>query len=382
MIGAPDRPVRTLFAIDELDLGGTEQQILELVRRLDRRRYAPLVVCFRPGRVSREIEDAGVPVTALRKRATVDPGLVLRLRNLMRRQRIELVQTYLIGANTWARMAAVLAGVPVIVSSERNVDMWENAYKPAVARFLDRWTRATVANSEAVKAYLVRKGLPAGKVRVIYNGVDLARFDLLATPETTKQDLGIPPHHAMVLLLTRLEPPKAPEVFLKAASRLAPHWPAVSFVVVGGGSLEQPLAHQARALGLEGRVVFTGPRRDVARILAACDVSVLCSLKEGMSNTVMESMAVGKPVVATPVGGNPELIEDGQSGYLIPVNDDAAVARRLEDLLGDPALAKTMGMRARTRIAELCSVDAMVRSTERLYDELLAEAGVRALEMR
>jgi L-malate glycosyltransferase len=181
----------------------------------------------------------------------------------------------------------------------------------------------------------------------------------------------------VAVLLARLEPQKLPEIFLEAAARLAPRWPALSFLVVGGGSLEPDLPRRAAALGLAGRVVFTGPRRDVARLLGAADVSVMCSRKEGMSNTVMESMAAGKPVVATPVGGNPELIEDGRTGFLVPVGDADALAARVERLLADAALAKAMGLAARARINELCSVSGMVTATTRLYDELVRTAGIR-----
>jgi len=141
------QPARLLFVIDELDVGGTEQQLLELVTRLDRQRYAPMVCCFRPGRVAREIETRGVPLVTLRKRAKVDPVLVLALARLMRRERVDLVQTYLFTANTWGRISARLAGVPVIVSSERNVDIWETPYKRLIGRWLDRWTQRTIANS-------------------------------------------------------------------------------------------------------------------------------------------------------------------------------------------------------------------------------------------
>jgi glycosyltransferase involved in cell wall biosynthesis len=368
-MGAVSRPVRVLFVIDELDVGGTEQQILELVKRLDRR-YHPMVCCFRPGRVSREIERAGIPVFVFRKRGKVDLRLVWALRRLMRRERVDLVQTYLFTANTWARLAAILARVPIIVSSERNVDIWESGYKRLLGRWLDRWTQCTVANSEAVKTYLVGKGLPDDKTRVIHNGVDWQRFTGSVTSEATKAELGIPPHHAVVGLLARLEPQKDPRTFLRAAARLAEAMPAVSFLVVGGGSLEADLRRMAGELGLGPRTVFTGPRRDVSELLAVCDVSVMSSLKEGMSNTIMESMAAGKPVVATRVGGNPELIDDGVTGFLVPTRDPARLAAAIHEVLADPPRAKAMGLKGRARITERFSADAMVEATERLYDEL------------
>jgi len=365
-------PTRTLFLIDELDIGGTEQQILELVKRLDRTRYLPHVCCFRPGRVAREIEAAGVPVFVLPKRAKVDGRLILSLVRLLRRERIHLLQTYLFTANTWGRLAGRLARVPIIVSSERNVDMWEQGFKRVLGRLLDRWTHVTIGNSEAVKAYLTRKGLPADKVRVIYNGVDPDRFTGPVAIDDIKSELGIPPNHAVVGLLARLEPQKDPHTFLQAAALVAATCPAVSFLVVGGGSLYENLRREAASLGLAERVIFTGPRRDVARLLAVCDVSVISSLKEGMSNSIMESMAAGKPVVATRVGGNPELIQDGETGFLTQPGDVVALANAIRRIVEDPPLARALGLQARARISQRFSVDAMVDATERLYDELVS----------
>ena len=290
----------------------------------------------------------------------------------MRRERIDIAQTYLFTANTWARLAAIIARVPVIVTSERNVDMWEERFKPTIGRWLDRFTYRTTGNSQAVKDYLVKKGLAPDKVDVIYNGVDPERFEEEpVTPGVTRSELGIPPHHSVVGLLARLEPQKDPLTFLRAAAILVKKLPTVSCLVIGGGSLQAELEREAQALGLGTRVTFTGPRRDVARLLAACDVSVISSVKEGMSNTIMESMAAGKPMVATRVGGNAELIAEGETGFLVPPRDPDAIADAVLRILEDPDLAKAMGHQARVRIAQRFSVEAMVKSTERLYGEAL-----------
>ncbi|MGE0681508.1 MAG: glycosyltransferase [Candidatus Binatia bacterium] len=365
-------PLRLLVLIDELDIGGTEQQIFELVKRLDRRKYLPMVCCFRSGRVAKEIEAIGVPVFTLKKRAKFDLALCLALVRLMRRERIDLVQTYLFTANTWARLAAILARVPLIVSSERNVDMWEERYKQILGRILDRWTYATVANSAAVKEYLVGKGIAPRKIRVIYNGVDPERFPANLSPHLLKTELGIPAHHQVVGLIARLEPAKDVHTFLHAAAIIAEQTADVSFLIVGGGSLQQDLERKAQQLGIADRVVFTGPRRDIPHLLAVCDISAMSSLKEGMSNTIMESMAAGKPMVATHVGGNPELIVDGETGFLIPTHAPAAFAAALNKILSAPTLARRMGEQARERISRLFSVNALVTSTEQLYDELAA----------
>ena len=225
----------------------------------------------------------------LPKRRVVDVRLVWRLVQLMRRERIGLLQTYLFTANTWARLAAIIARDPVIVTSARNVDIWEQDAKRIIGRWLDHWTHRTSGNSEAVVAYLAGKGVPRDKLRVIYNGVDTTRFEEPVAVAETKAELGIPPHHSVVCLLARLEPQKDPRVFLQAAAMLAGRMPAVSFLVVGGGTLRPDLEREAEKLGIRDHVIFTGPRRDVHRLLAACDVSVNSSLKEGMSNTIMRN---------------------------------------------------------------------------------------------
>ncbi|MBI3248596.1 MAG: glycosyltransferase [Deltaproteobacteria bacterium] len=367
-------PIRLLLVIDELDIGGTEQQIFELVRKIDRRKYLPMVCCFRPGRIAKEIEALGVRVFVLPKRNKFDLQLLPALVQLLRRERIDLIQTYLFTANTWARVAAIVARVPLIVTSERNVTMWEERYKQILGKFLDRWTHRTIANSSAVKEYLVGKGIAAQKTHVISNGVDPDRFADIAPNDAIKKELGLSPDHRVVSMIVRLEPAKDVSTFLRAAALVAQRRPDVSFLIVGGGSQQNELEREAAQLGLHGRLVFTGLRRDVPRLLSISDVSALSSLKEGMSNTIMESMAAGKPMVATQVGGNVELIVDGETGFLVPPRNPEAFADALHKLLADPDGARRMGKRAQERIIQLFSAEALVAKTERLYDELVGQA--------
>lgn len=371
-------PIRLLLVIDELDIGGTEQQIFELVRKIDRSKYLPMVCCFRPGRIAKEIEGLGVQVFTLPKRNKFDLQLLPALVQLLRRERIDLIQTYLFTANTWARVAAILARIPLIVTSERNVNMWEERYKQLLGKLLDRWTQGTIANSSAVKDYLIGKGIAAQKIHVVSNGVDLKRFSDSAPQDATalKKELGLPPDHQIVSMIVRLESAKDVSTFLRAAALVAQRHRDVSFLIIGGGSLRNELEREAAQLGLQERVIFAGPRRDVPQLLSISTVSALSSLKEGMSNTIMESMAAGKPVIATQVGGNAELIVDGTTGFLVPTRNPEAFAEALYKLLVDPDGARRMGEEARERITQLFSAEALVAKTERLYDALLNQAPV------
>jgi glycosyltransferase involved in cell wall biosynthesis len=364
--------LRTLFVIDELDIGGTEQQILEIVRRIDRDRFEPYVCCFRHGRKAQEIEALGVPLLHEPKRLKADPGLVLRLANVMRRERFDIVQTYLWTANTWARLAARIAGVRWLVASERNVDIWEERYKRVIGRLLARSTDRIIANSEAVRQYLLNRGGLAGdKVVTIYNGVNLDRFRAPCDPRVRRRELGIDDEVVLAGCVARVEPAKDHATLLQALALISNRVPRLHLVIVGGGSEEPRLRRMARELGIGERVHFTGFRTDAAEWLQSVDISVLSSVKEGLSNTLLESMAAGKPVVATDVGGNAEVIVENETGYLVPPRRPTELGAALARLACSRELTAALGAAGRRRADGVFSVRAMVERTEQLYLDLV-----------
>ncbi|HEY8517995.1 MAG TPA: glycosyltransferase [Candidatus Binatia bacterium] len=370
--------LRILFVIDELDIGGTEQQILEIVRRIDRDRFEPYVCCFRHGRKAQEIEALGVPVLHEPKRLKADPGLVLRLANLMRRERFDIVQTYLWTANTWARVAARIAGVPWLFASERNVDIWEETYKRVIGRFLARSTDRIIANSEAVRQYLLeRGGLSPDKVVTIYNGVNFDRFKTPCDPRVRRRELGVGDDVVLAGCVARVEPAKDHATLLHAFALISDRVPNLHLVIIGDGSEQARMQRLASELGLGDRVHFTGFRTDSAEWLQSVDISVLSSVKEGLSNTVLESMAAGKPVVATDVGGNAEVIVDGETGFLVPPRRPNELAEALARVASSRELIASMGAAGRKRADNVFSVRSMVERTEQLYLALVG-AGDRA----
>lgn len=371
--------LRTLFVIDELDIGGTEQQILETVRRIDRDRFEPYVCCFRHGAKAREIESLGVPVLHEPKRLKADPGLVLRLAAMMRRERFDIVQTYLWTANTWARLAARLAGVRWVLASERNVDIWEETYKRVVGRWLARSTDRIIANSEAVRQYLLKRGgLDADKVVTIYNGVNFERFRTPCDPRLRRSELGIGDDVVLAGCLARIEPAKDHGTLLQAMALISNRLPKLHLALIGGGSEEDRLKHMARDLGIGERVHFVGFRTDAAEWLQSVDISILSSVKEGLSNTVLESMAAGKAVVATDVGGNAEVIVENETGFLVPSRSPAELGAALARVASSPEMMASFGKAGRRRADGLFSVDSMVTHTERLYLDLVGQGALAA----
>lgn len=369
--------LRVLLVIDELDLGGTEQQIVELVRHLPRARYQPVVVCFRYGRKAAEIARLGIRVEHFPKRGRIDPGFLFRLTRFIRAERFDVVQTFLIGANLWGRLAARAAGVPVVVASERNVDVWEQPVKRFLGRaMLALGTHRLVANADAVRDYLVRRGADPARVVTIRNGVDVDRFASPIDVAAVRQSLGLGSDELMAAVVARLEPQKGHDVVLEAAARVFERLPRLRFVFVGGGSAESALRAEATRRGLADRIVFTGFRTDTADLIRAADLSILVSTKEGMSNTLLESLAAGCPVIASTVGGNAEVV--GEAGVLVPPRDPAALTRGILRLLGDRDASVRMGARGRERVRREFSVVRMAAETAALYDELTAHRSTSA----
>jgi glycosyltransferase involved in cell wall biosynthesis len=360
---ATARRIKVLYVIGQLGYGGAERQLVELASRLPRDRFEPMVcVLSDRGPLARELDAAGVPVVCFNKRRGILSAATGGLVRLVKRERPAIIHSYLFSGNWRSLVAGRLLRVPLVVSSVRNVDihsrLWLNVLERMFAYLVDR----VIANAEAVKDYVVgAHWIPPQRIHVIHNGVAMERFGPHAPPGRT------------VAMLASLTPKKAPFTFLDAAALVRQRVPDARFLVIGDGPLRGALEARARSLGLGDAVRFVGETDDAPGALAGADVSVLTSIKEGCSNVVLESMAAGCPMVATAVGGNPELIEDGVTGYLVPAGDANAVADRIVRLLSEPGLAARMGEAARAHVVTEFSAERMVEKTVGVYTALLSE---------
>jgi len=391
----PQDPVRLLQFVTLFASGGTERQVMNLAYGLDRARFDVHLACFkRWGDFLERIVASGRPLAEYAVDRIYSPhGLwqAARFARDLRRERIDVVHTYGFKVNVFGIPAARLSGARVVVAGIRDTCDQLTAAQRRLQRLVCRMADVVAVNAEAIKSCLVADGYDPASVAVIHNGIELSRFDRPPQPGRVRRELGLPAEAPLVAVLARLHPVKGIEYFLEAAAAVASGFPSARFLVVGQGCIlrdgvivETPYKRQLEAaaerLGLAGRVVFTGFRLDIPDLLAEVAVSVLpCIGNEGLSNSVLESMAAGVPVVATTVGGNPEAVEDGVSGLLVPPRDAEALARAIGAVLADPALAARLGHAARERVARHFSEAEMVRQTERLYVSLLAarRAGVR-----
>jgi len=240
-----------------------------------------------------------------------------------------------------------------------------------IQKWVCRFAHCVLVNAETIRETLIEQGYRPEKIFVIRNGIVMSRFQKQERGTALRKELNLPADAPLVLVFSRLNRMKGVEYFLDAAAMLAKRFPAVRFVIAGDGANRKELEERASSLGIAQRVIFTGFRTDIPILLSEASVSVLPSLSEGLSNSLLESMAAGVPVIAANVGGNPEIIEDGMSGKLVPPRDAAALAAAMGDFLSDRDLAARFGEAGRQRVTELFSMERSVHEVESLYHRLV-----------
>jgi glycosyltransferase involved in cell wall biosynthesis len=366
----PGRPVRVALLIDTLRPAGAEKQLVTVATGLDRRRFAPLVICLTDtGAYEGPLRAAGVPVRLVGKRHKLGLGAFARLRALLRRERPDVLHTWMFTCNLYGRLAA--RGLPLAtLASEVAADPEKSAIRLAIDRLLAPSTSAFYVNSGAVaRFYHERCGIPLEKLVVIPNGVRVVE----ATP-VPRAALGVREHAFLVCGAGRLVREKGFDRLVEALALPPLRGRDVELVLAGEGPERTALGRLAATRGLGGRVHLLGQRADLPGVLRAADAFVLSSRSEGMANALMEAMALGLPCVATPVGGVDELIVPGESGLVVETGAPGAIAAALGRLLDDPGLARRLGAAARERMARAFSVEANVQRFEALYARLAAGA--------
>lgn len=380
--GTGARRVRLLYVAGNFVTGGAERHLLEMWRRLDRGRFdVRIAVLKREGAFTPLVEATGLPIHDLGvgRRIYDASGLrgLLRLVSLVRGFRPDVIHGYLFGPNLFAALAGRLCGVPVVCVAKRNVDAFESPRQIAVQRLAHRLATHVTAVSREVAASSVALGVPARRVTVIENGVDVARFDGASRRDALADPRLDVPGVPLVGSVGCLAPRKDYATLLAALARLAGRHD-FRCAIAGDGPERAALEAHAAKLGLSGRVVFLGERSDVDRLLPAFDVFTLSSREEGIPNALLEAMAAARPCVATRVGGNAEVLEDGRTGWLVPAQDPEALAGALAEALSRPDEAARRGAAARRAMLEERSIEAMVRRHEAFYLAALGLAGAPA----
>ena len=363
-------PIPVAFCITELDRGGAERALSQLVLGLNRDEWSPRVFCLGPrGHFADVIEAGGVTVECFDASGVMSlPRVLLRLTLALRRFRPSVLQTFLFHANIVGRVAGRLARVPRIVSGIRVAERRSRWYGR-----IDRWTNWLVDHNVCVSQGVVdfaanETGLSRRKLSVIPNGVEYEAF-ASATPADLTQ-FGVPKDSPVCITVGRLEQQKGIDVLLDAAARVKVDHPDCHFLIVGDGRDRAALQARAVELGLAATTHFTGLRADVPNLLAAATLFVLPSRWEGMANALLEAMASGLPVVATAVEGSSELVRSGKTGLLVPAGTSVELATAIGGVLAAPCHSREMALAAQSTVKSVYTTDAAVRAYCHLYEQL------------
>ena len=354
--------------------GGAQESYTGLLLRLDRSRYDVRALSLSAGSAVQRLRALGVAVDVI---DAADDELAIReLAGWLRREEIDLVHAHMYRAEVIGTRAAVAAGVPVIaatVHSSRVRSPQDVALLASLTPMMDR----LIVPSDSIAHKVRCEGREGARFAVVPNGVDLSRFAAPAPASTVRADFGIPADAPLVGVVARIEAEKGHQHLLDAWPSVHRQAPDAWLLIVGEGSEADALRAQAASLGRAGRrIAFTGRREDISALTAELSVAVLPSLREAQGISILEAMARRVPVVASAVGGIPEVITSGVDGLLVPPADPEALAAAIGSLLGDPSLRRRIASAGYRTVADRFSIDAQVKRIEAVYDEELARAGV------
>lgn len=376
-----DRPLRIAHVVLSLDTGGLERLVLGLVREGRRAGHSTGVVCLeRPGTLAPLVESHGVPVWCLNKSPGLHYSAYARLRDVFAELRPDVVHAHQNAALFYAGPAARRAGVPLVVYTEHGKHYAGATRRTRLkARVAAAFARRCFSVSRDIADELISYGVvPESKVCVLPNGIDTDVFGPMTGSEQLRQDLGIPRDAPVVGTVGRLTEIKRQDRLIRAFAELTNTHTSAQLVVVGDGPLRNELQGMAGELGLTAAVHFTGNQLNPERFLRLMDVFVLTSRSEGMPVSVLEAWAAGVPVVASRVGGLPEMIQDGRTGLLYDQDDQPALVRLLSRVLSDRPFARCLAGAGKDHVESRYTLRHMFREYERHYRELLGAARAAA----
>jgi glycosyltransferase involved in cell wall biosynthesis len=378
-----DSVIKVMFIVNRLGIGGAEQQLLELVRGINKKRFKPFVVTLYPGgplddEISR-IPD--VEIISVNRKGKYDFSVLLKIIALLRQEKIDIIQPFLTPATFYGLLAAIIKRTPVKIVTERcgvrlKATIGNKLYRK-IEDLLTRFADWAVPNSEAGRRFLVDRGINPAHIKVIYNGINLERL----TPDQNniaqiRNQMGLSPNGTIVGITASLTPAKDHATFLQMAKIIHGVMPQTRFALLGEGPLRSSLERMVADLDLEPCFTFFGRQRDIGSYISAFDVACLCSVDhEGCSNAILEAMALSKPVVATDIGGNKELVAQGKTGLLVPIRSPQALADAILTYLRQPEWARDIGQRAREMVLTRFSLARMVYDYEQLYEQTMRLKG-------
>lgn len=374
--------IPVLFITDQLcALGGAEKVLLRMIDSLPRERYAPMLVTFKIDQSLGIADSVSCPLHVYPLRRTYDwqaLQVARKLRRLIRDNRVQITHTFHETSDLWAGPIAKMSGCPILISSRRDMGFNRERKHTRPYRWMGRYFNQVHTVSEQVRQRnIVQDHLEPSRVVTIYNGIDTGPEPTIANQHALRKRFGLEHAKHLVTAVGHIRTVKGFDVLLSAAARVREQAPGIVFAIAGK-ELEPEYAARLKervvSQGLARNVVFLGALADVRPLLRVSDVFCLLSRSEGLSNALLEAMACELPCVATAVGGNPEVVVDGRTGFLVQNEDDKAAAESILLLLGDPARARSMGIEGRRILEQKFTTETMMRRLIENYERLLGDA--------
>lgn len=367
----PFNKITILYVINQLGIGGAERQLINLAQNIDDKKFQPIICSLSANVKLAEELNPKVILEVIPEVSDPDLTRFWKISKLITKYQPAIIHSYLFVANMWTRLVGLTNNIPVIIS-ERNSNENKAIWMRVIDRLLAPYARCLIANSESgANLAIKRQEISTDRVYIIHNGIDLTPFNHLKNKEMARKIYGLRVDQPVIGIIGKLYPQKDHDTFFKAISILVERWPNLITLCVGDGPRKEELKSLAEKLKLRNNVIFLGNRLDIPDIMAAVDIIVSSSAWEGMPNVILEAMAASKPVVATSVGGVPEIIEDGKTGYLTPPNSPTLLATSISKLLLNPYLRQIVGRDGRQFVEKQFSIEKMVKDTEKIYYEIL-----------
>lgn len=376
----PDGRPHVLFVIDELcEMGGAERVLFKMIRLLPRELFRCSLMTFRIDRDAEEVKRIACPVHVLPLKKTYDWNamrVARQIREFIRREKVSIVHTFFETSDLWAGPIAKLSGCPVLISSRRDLGILRSLKHRIGYKLLRGWYDSVLAVSPQVREFCIQEdGLDPAKVQTLFSGLELEKIAKATSRTVMRRQMNIPENVPVITTVGNIRRVKGVDVLVEAAALVQRRHPKAMFLVVGRKVEEEycrELKRRVSLLELDANFRFTGSCDDVISMLRMSDIFCLPSRSEGFSNALIEAMACRLPCVATDVGGNREVLEDGQTGFIVASEDSHDLAERLICMLDDPSMSTEMGLRGEEVIKKGFTAQAMMRNLVNVYQGLLA----------
>lgn len=348
--------------------GGAEMVVKRLASSLDSARFRSVVCLFRAGWLYDATQESGIPTSIIPMNGAFDTAWARAFAALVRRERVEVIHAHEFTANTYGSLMGRIMGVPVVATVHGKSYFADQVKRRLAYRYVSRVSRI-VAVSEDLKQFIVQRvGIAEERINVVYNGVDIAGASPVERLSAIRADLGLDRYEHVIGAVGSLYPVKGHIHLIKALPDILRVCPKTILLLVGQGELDTALKAEVASRNLDAHVRFLGFRSDVPALLSLFDVFVMPSLSEGLSMALLEAMAAGKPVVVTKVGGNSEIVLDGDTGFLIDSESPESISDKVVQVLRDKVGAMAMGDRGRLRVQDKFSFRAMVDRYQSYYE--------------